>query len=82
MRTDPPKPGLKERLVLRLLCVKVSDDGTRWLASRKRQATVERAFQRVVDRAWIDGTPVELSRDSDGMTIKAPGRTIQLRWEN
>jgi hypothetical protein len=72
---------LKERLVLRCLGIKISDDGMRWTAPRKRQEVVERAFFRVVDNAWREGKDVEVNRAAGGsLRVTGPKGTITLRW--
>ncbi len=72
---------LWQRLVLRWLGVKISDDGTRWTAPRKRQEIVERAFWRVVDESWREGKDVDVNRAAGGsLRVTGPKGTITVRW--
>lgn len=75
------KPTLEQRVVLRLLGIKISDDGTRWTAPRKHKEIVERAFWRVVDDAWREGKDVDVNRAAGGsLRVTGLKGTITLRW--
>jgi len=72
---------LKERVVLRVLGIRISEDGERWTAPRKREALVLDCFKRAVTDAWRDGANLTVTNEPDGgITVTGPKRTITLRW--
>ncbi len=72
---------IKQRVVLRLLGVKISEDGMRWTAPRKHQDIIEAAFWRMVDDAWRDGKDLDVNRAAGGsLRVTGPKGTLTLRW--
>ncbi len=72
---------IRERIVLRWLGVKVSDDGLRWTAPRKHHKIIEKSFLRARDDAWRKGIDARLSYLPRGeMSLVLPDRTLTLRW--
>lgn len=72
---------IAQRLAMRVIGVKVSDDGLRWTAKRTHQALVEKSFQRVPTELWREqGQDVQLIRRSDGLDLVGSHKTMTLRW--
>lgn len=71
---------LKERAVLRLLGVKISDDGMRWTASRKHEKVVRTAFERGHANAWRNGEVATFTEVADGLSLSGPKGVVTLRW--
>lgn len=72
--------SLSQRFVLRLYGVKVSDDGMRWTAPRKRRPFIEGAFTQARDNAWREGTPAVLTHQDWGISVSFACSKIELRW--
>lgn len=75
-----PRLGLKERLAMRWLGIKISDDGTRWTAPRDKQALVEEMFTKVYVDAWRNGKDCTVNESAEGWHLKGPKGEITLRW--
>lgn len=72
--------GLKERVAMRVLGVTISEDGSRWLASRKHAHRVEQVLVNARDEAWRRGVDATLSRLPNGdLELRTPQKTVTLR---
>lgn len=76
--------NLRQRIVLRALGVKISEDGSCWTAPRKRQRLVEQAFAEAAEELWRDNPNADeladVRKDADGIMFAGPKQTIILRW--
>lgn len=75
-----PHLTIPQRLVMRYMGVKISDDGLRWTASRKRRDLVERAFEKVAVDSWRDGRDLRVRHVPGGIDLVGPKDRMSLRW--
>ena len=70
-----------QKIVVKLLGVKVSADGLVWTAPRKHQTLVEEAFKGAAVEFWKGGTEVKMSSTDAGITLdRGDGVFMELRW--
>ena len=71
---------LRHRIVLRLLGIKVSTDGTRWLAPRKHRAVMDRSFDRIRRELWVEGYDAQVHHSPEGLKLTGAREDLEVRW--
>lgn len=80
-RHRAPRLSLSQRILTRVLRIKISDDGHRWTAPRRHRALVEDAFKAAAMEFWRDGVEADVSQTEDGVVLeRGDGVVMELRW--
>lgn len=71
--------SIVQRVVLRSLGVKISDDGTRLTIPRKRAWLLDGVVDRVRADAWREGVDMPVERNGDEVVIDGPELRVIVR---